>query len=276
MKLKLEKPGLVEFDPKFAPPNVDPKSISRLIRNYEATMKNQMNDDFAASQREVDLMDSLNDPGLFTFDQKKATALGEKARKETELLTGEEPPQSETIIGHNPNLFPPFFMSFRSSTSSGVFTTPRQVFNGAAGLLGMSVAAFPPGGHIDRSMFMGAFTTAPSTELATVSVSTFVGATIAAITLLGYGRASARLLVSVLADGPSGFRAATGVNLLDDRVMGVNRIPLTNMTATTRLMVNAGDVLLISCGLRVVAGCGGLVCSAASNVTLSGTVLCLF
>jgi hypothetical protein len=275
MKLRLEKPGLVALDSRFVHPNFNPKAVSRLIRNHEAAMKAEMNAGLAAAQRDVDFRESVYDPDLFTVDRKKAATLEARVRKETEILAGEEPPQADTVKGHNPNFFPPFFNSFRSATVGGVVTTPRHRLDPANGLLSMSVAAFPPGGHIDRSAFMSALTIAPSTVMATISASAFVGGTIGAVTFLGFGRASARLLVSITADGPAGFRAASGSLLLGDQIFGVNRIPLTNMTAAARLLVNAGDLLLVSCGLRVTAGCGGLICSAASNVAISGAVLCL-
>jgi hypothetical protein len=276
MKLKLEKPGLVELDPSFIHPNFDAKAVRRLVRNYENSMKSEMDAALNSAQREVEVMGQLVEPGLFTFDKKKADELGEKTRKEVEALASEEPPTAETVSGHNPNLYPPFFNSFRAATIGGVVTTPIFRPRPEAGALNLSVAAYPPGGHIDRQAWMGAFTVAPSTEMATASVSAFVGGTVFAISALGYGRASARLMVSILADGPSGFRAVTGTALLGDLALGLTRIPLTSMSASAGLMVNAGDLLLISCGLRVTAGCGGLVCSATSNIALSGTVLCLF
>ena len=239
-------------------------------------MKSEMTTVFNSAQSEVDMLDRVIDSSLFTFDKKKADLQAEKVRKEVETLAGEEPPSAETVSGHNPNLFPPFFNSFRSATIGGAVSTPIFRLRPEAGLLSMSVAAYPPGGHIYRTAWMGAFSVAPSTEMLTASVSTFVGGTIFALSILGYGRASARLMVSILADGPSGFRASTGTVLLGDLAFGTTRIPLTNMTASTRLLVNAGDLLLISCGLRVTAGCGGIVCSAVSNIALSGAVMCLF
>jgi hypothetical protein len=275
MKLKLEKPGLLALDSAFAPPNIDPRAVARLVRNYNTLVKSQATAALDAAQREVEMLDQMVEPGLFTVDRKKAEALARKARKQAETLAREQPPAAATVSGHNPNLFPPFFGTGRSGSAGGIFTTPRFTVNPAAGLISLSVAAFPLGGHISRTAGMGALTIAPSTELATASVSAFVGGTIGAFTILGYGRASAALSVSVLADRPAGFRLATGTLPLGAMSLGVTRIPLTNMTATTRLMVNAGDLLLVSCALTVTAGCGGLICSATSNMAISGTVLCL-
>ena len=42
MKLKLEKPGLVELDPAFIHPNFEAKAVRRLVRNYENSMKSEM------------------------------------------------------------------------------------------------------------------------------------------------------------------------------------------------------------------------------------------
>lgn len=274
MKLKLEKPGLVELDPKLVHTNFDKRAIARLVKNYEKYMQSEMTAALDAAQREVDTMERVGDPRLFSFDQKKAEMRAQKVRKEAEAMASEEPPTAEPVSGHNPNIFPPFFNSFRSAVVGGVNSTPAFRLRPDIGQIRLSVAAFPPGGHIDRRAFMSAVTVAPSTEMVTAGASAFVGATIGAVTILGYGRASAVLLVSIIADGPAGFRASTGTLPLGAMNLGVMRLA-TSMTAVTRLMVNAGDMLLISCGLGVTAGCGGLVCSAASNVALSGTVLCL-
>jgi hypothetical protein len=275
MKLSLEKPAPVELDRKLVPPNVDPKAIERLLRNHERMRKTQSKAELEAAQREVDLLEQFREPGLTAVDEKKAAVLAKTTRDETRKIAAEAASAAETVTGHNPNFFPPFFGAGSSGVVGGVVDTPRFRQQPASGLISISVAAYMPGGHISRAASMGAFTVAPSTEMATLTASAFVGATIASITALGYARASANLLVDILADGPAGFRSSSGSRLIGDLVFGVNRIPLTNMSATARLMVSAGDVLLVSCGLRVTAGCGGLVCAATSNVAISGAVLCL-
>ena len=277
MKLKLEKPELLKLDPKFAPPNADPKAVARLVRNYNSHMKSQMATALEAAQREVDTADELFDPGLFTVDQRKADALARKARKQAEALAAEKAPTAATLTGHNPNFFAPFFSGGRSSTVGGAVTTARFIQNAAAGTISISVSAVLPGGHISRAASMGALSLAPSTRLVTASMSTFVGGAITAATILGYGRASASIFVSVLADGPGGFRSATGTLSLGAISLGRITVgsPLTNMTVSTPLMVRAGDLLLISGGMSVTAGCGGIICFGVSNIAISGTVLCL-
>ena len=275
MKLKLEKLEAVEADATRVGPNIDPKAVARLVRKHEAAMRAELRAATEAQQREVDHLELFADPGLVAIDREKAVALGQRLRADFEAVSSEEAPNAEPLDGHNPNLFAPFFNAGGSATVGGVTTTPIFRRRPDIGLLACSVAAYPPGGHVDRRLFMGAFTFAPSEEMVTATVSTFVAGTIGAFTVLGYGRASARLIVSVSAEGARGFTSVSSSVLIADTAFGVTRRPLSNLVASTRLLVRAGDLVLVACGLQVTAGCGGIACGAVSNVAISGTSMCL-
>jgi len=275
MKLRLKELGLLEIDRARVNPNFDRQVVSRLIRNHGNAVKAQADVALKNSQREVDAMRVVTEADLLSVDSGKAKLVSAKMRREIEALAGEKPPLAEASRGHNPNLFPPFWDGGHFGVVGGAVSTPIFRRRPEIGLLSISVAAFLPGGHIDRGASMGALTVAPSEEIVTASVSTFVGGTIAALSILGYGRASARLTISISADGASGFSSAFGSVPIGDTAFGVTRLSLTNMSASVRLLVRAGDLVLITAGLRVTAGCGGLICSATSNIAMSGTVMCL-
>jgi hypothetical protein len=67
--------------------------------------------------------------------------------------------------------------------------------------LSSSVYAVVPVGHMSRPQFMGALTVGPSSEIVTARVSGIASGVIAAFTMLGYARASARLHVKIEAEG---------------------------------------------------------------------------
>ncbi len=272
MKLTLGKPSTVQLKRAGINANFNPKAVARLVRKHDAAVRVRMNTALDLAQREVDLLAHTADPP-FAIDRKKAEAQRRKLQQELKAVARERPPEAPPSSGHNPNFFPPFFNTGAQWLSGGVVTSPRFNRRPDIGMLALSVAAYPPGGAIDRRLWMGVLYMAESEELLTGAVSTFAGGTVAAFTVLGYARATANLLVSVSAEGAGGFSTTSGLARIGDMNLGVNRIPLTFMTAAARLMVRRGDLVLVSCGLQVTAGCGGIVCAATSNIALSQTTI---
>lgn len=215
----------------------------------------------------------MADPGIFAVDEAKVEQLQRKLRGQAAALAREKSPVAPPLAGHNRTFFPPFGDFGASAVVGGVVTTPINRRRPEIGLISTSVAAYIPGGHISRSAAMGVLTMAPSTEMVTAFVTTFVGGNVSALSVLGYGRASALIKVTISSDGAGGFSTSTATLPVGDTAFGVTRIPLTNVSVAARHLVRAGDLVLLSAGLEVTAGCGGLVAFGVSNIAMSGTTL---
>jgi len=113
-------------------------------------------------------------------------------------------------------------------------------------------------------------TVAPSSRTVTFRASAGVSGALTSFGVFGYARATAQIVarLSIFDMATQSFRSVEARNMIGQISFG--RIDYLGQQYSARgsVAVRAGEILIISGGLRVSAGCGGLVCGAVSNMRL--------
>ncbi len=245
-------------------------ALKHLVQELNTRAWSEHKLDLKALQRQADEIGSVLGQEPTPAEGSTAQAQAAQIQALCKQAVAEDVAYSELVLGHNPTLFPPFFDGGRQGAAGGFFGIARNEKFPNLGRVGISVAAYNPGGHVEHSSFVSALTVAPSSRTVSFRATAGVSGALTAFGLLGYGRASAQVLgrLSIFDMATQSFRSVEVRSSIGEISFGRLEFRGHQFTARGSAVVRAGEILLLSGGLRVTAGCGGLGCGAVSNLRL--------
>lgn len=270
MKMESTEFEALVLDPDLLLRSLNESGLKYLVQELNSHAWSEHKLDLKALQRQADesglVCGQVSPPPEGSPAQAQAAQIQALCKQ----ALADEVAYSESQTGHNPTLFPPYFDGGRQAAAGGFFSVALNEKFPQLGRVGFSVAAFNPGGHVEHSSLLGALTVAPSSRTVSFRATAGLSGALTAFGLLGYARASAQLIsrLSIFDMATQSFRSVEARSSIGEISFGRLEFRGHQFTASGSAFVRAGEILLLSGGLRVSAGCGGIGCGAVANLRL--------